>query len=103
MAFDQGQFNFEATSSEDGYRHWRQMLDEQRRALESRWGIIFGSRVSLKLMHRDERLEGIINLLSDEGKQKSSKLRLSLNGLVFSPQEIESVTRLDKPVAQIED
>ncbi len=97
MSFDQGQFNFDAARDEDGYRHWREEMDEQKRAFETRWGIILGRRVSLKLMSRDLPLEGIINLMSDDGKNKGAPIRLSLKGFVFSPNEIESIMRIDEP------
>lgn len=98
MSFDQGQFNFDAARHEDGYQHWRAELDEQKRAFESRWGIILGRRVSLQLINRDQPLEGIISLMSGEEKHRGSPLRLSLKGFVFSPKEIESIKRLDEPL-----
>jgi hypothetical protein len=96
MTFDQGEFDFEAFRPEDGYRHWKVVLDEEKRAFESRWGIILGRPVRLKLRSRDEPLEGIVNLVSGEERPRGASLRLSLKGFVFTPKEIESVMRLEE-------
>ncbi len=49
MTFDQGEFNFQATGPEDGYRKWREELDAKKRAFEARWGVILGRTVCVTL------------------------------------------------------
>lgn len=46
MNFDQGEFNFEAQGSEEGYGKWRQELAADQRAFESRWAVVLNRRVS---------------------------------------------------------
>ena len=99
MTSDQGEFNFDATSGEDGYRAWREELDARRAAFEKRWGIILGRRVRVKLVDRDLPLEGKLVLLrmgdSNHPGKGRPKLRFHLQGSEFSHAEIESVVRLD--------
>ena len=97
MSFDQEEFDFTTFRAEDGYLHWKSVLDEQKRDFESRWGIIIGRRVRLKIRTRDEPLEGIINIVQGEDKQRGAPLRLSLKGFQFAPKDIESILRLDGP------
>lgn len=92
--FDQGEFDFES-GTEEGYRNWRQRLDEQKRAFESRWGIILGRRVRVQLAAIDRPLEGIVRVVSAESARSPSQLRLRLGRLEFSPAEIESIVRVE--------
>ena len=96
MSFNQGEFDFES-GSEEGYRNWRQRLDEQKRAFESRWGIILGKRVLVQLIGIDRPLEGIVRVVSTESARTARQLRLRLNRMEFSPAEIESIVRVEDP------
>jgi hypothetical protein len=42
MNFDQGNFDFDAPSSEAGYQKWQQELEEKKREFELRFGVIMG-------------------------------------------------------------
>ena len=97
MTFDQGQFNFDAKDGEDGYRRWREELDERKRAFESRWGVILGKRVRLQLTGHPHAVDGIITLIEEK---KTSAARfdrptLCIGTIEFSPNEIDSIIRLD--------
>lgn len=94
MTFDQGEFDFSA-GSEDGYRKWRQRLEEQQRAFETRWGIILGRKVRVSLRWHDHPLDGLIRLASPAGVSDGKALRLRLGAVEFSPAEILSIVRLD--------
>jgi len=94
LNFDQGEFDFEA-GTEDGYRGWRRRLDDQKREIESRWGIILGRRVRVQLTSFDRPVEGIIRLIAAGSAGDSGPPRLRMNSLEFSPAEIESVVRIE--------
>jgi hypothetical protein len=95
MSFDQGEFDFDAPGDGAGYRNWRRHLDEQKRALESRWGIILGHRVVLTLHAHDRPLEGIIRIIPNRRADGVRPLRLQIGRLEFTPAEIASIVRLD--------
>ena len=61
MDFDQGQFNFDAKGSEDGFRKWREELDAKKRAFETRWGVILSRRVSVSLKNHAKPVAGILD------------------------------------------
>lgn len=56
MSFDQGEFNFNAKGSGDGYRKWREELDARKRAFESLWGVVLGKPVTVSLRHHAKPL-----------------------------------------------
>jgi hypothetical protein len=95
--FDQGEFNFAAKGSEDGYRKWREELDANKRAFETRWGVILSRRVRVSLKDHAKPLTGILELLTDPKKRAASRPMFRLKGLEFSPAEIESIVQLDAP------
>ncbi|NJM37576.1 MAG: hypothetical protein HC845_06800 [Akkermansiaceae bacterium] len=93
MNFDQGQFNFDAKGTEDGYRRWREELDAKKSALESRWGVILSRRVRVSLIDHAKPLVGILELRSDLGKKPTDPPIFRLRGLEFTPSEIESIVQ----------
>lgn len=93
--FDQGEFNFAAKGSEDGYRKWREELDAKKRAFEARWGVILSRRVSVSLKDHAKPLVGILELVSDPKKRDASRPLFRLKGLEFTPAEIESIVQVD--------
>jgi hypothetical protein len=95
MNFDQGNFDFDAPSSEAGYQKWQQELEEKKRDFELRFGVIIGRRVRVQLIGETYPLEGMIYLVSQEAPQAVSKLRLSMGNRIFPPLEIESIVRLE--------
>jgi hypothetical protein len=95
MNFDQGNFDFDAPSSEAGYQKWQQELEEKKRAFELRHGVVIGRRVRVQLIGETDPLEGMIYLLSRETSQSATKLRLSIGKREFTPLEIESIVRLE--------
>jgi len=95
LNFDQGEFNFDAKGSEDGYRKWRQELDAKKHAFEVRWGVILSRKVSVSLKDHAKPLCGILELLADPKKRDASRPLLRLKGLEFTPTEIESIVQVD--------
>ena len=93
--FDQGEFDFNASGSEEGYRKWRQDLETKQRAFEARWGIILSRRVSVMLKDHAKPLCGILEWIATP-KQRSTSLPLfRLKGLEFTPADIESIVQVD--------
>jgi hypothetical protein len=97
MNFDQGQFNFDAQSGDDGYRRWREELDARKLAFESRYGVILGKRVRLQLCGHPHAVDGIITLIEERKRAPARYHRptLRIGSIEFSPNEIESILRLD--------
>jgi hypothetical protein len=95
MAFDQGEFNFDAGSGDVGYRRWREQLDEARRAFEHRWGVILDRPVRVRLEGHRGSIEGTIRLVSPPRAAKPQDIRLRIKTLEFTPAEIESISALD--------
>lgn len=93
MNFDQGQFNFDAKGSEDGYRRWREELDEKKRAFESRWGVILSQRVCVALKDHAKPLRGILELVNEPKKGRQGPPLFRLRGVEFSVGEIESIVQ----------
>lgn len=91
MSFDQGEFEFEDEGNADGYRRWRERLDEQRRAFERRWGIPIGPRVRLRLRGYRKSIIGRI----ETSDPRSSRPKFRIRGIEFAPDEVESVSRED--------
>lgn len=97
LNFDQGQFNFDAAGSEDGYRRWREELDAARKAFELRWGVILSRRVLVLLQDHEKPLEGLLRLVSGSGKKSHAPPEFELCGLRFTPAMIRSIVQLDDP------
>jgi hypothetical protein len=97
MNFDQGEFNFTAKGSEDGYRKWREELDAKKRAFEARWGVILSRRVSVSLKHHAKPLAGILELVAEPKQRDVTRPLFRLKGLEFGPAEIESIVQEDGP------
>lgn len=95
MDFDQGQFNFDAKGSEDGFRKWREELDAKKRAFETRWGVILSRRVSVSLQYHAKPLVGILEWVNDSKKKRSDTPLFRLKGVEFTPAEIESIIQVD--------
>jgi len=95
IRFDQGEFNFDAKGSEDGYRKWRQELEAKQHAFEARWGVILSRRVSVTLKDHAKPICGILELIADPKNRNASRPLLRLKGLEFTPAEIESIVQVD--------
>lgn len=95
MNFDQGEFNFNATGSEDGYRKWREELEEKKRAFETRWGVILSRKVCVMLRDHAKPLTGILEWTSDPKKGRQGPPLFRLKGLEFTVGEIESIVQED--------
>lgn len=93
--FDQGEFNFAAKGSEDGYRKWREELDAKKHAFESRWGVILSRRVSVSLHGHRKPLTGILEWVSDSKKSTPDRPLFRLKGLEFTASDIESILQLE--------
>jgi hypothetical protein len=98
MDFDQGQFNFDAKGSEDGFRKWREELDAKKRAFETRWGVILSRRVSVSLRDHAKPLVGILEFVQPSKKKGGDGTpTFRLKGLEFPPSDIESIMQVDAP------
>lgn len=98
MDFDQGQFNFDAKGSEDGFRKWREELDAKKRAFETRWGVILSRRVSVSLRHHAKPLVGILEFVEPSKKKGGDGTPIfRLKGLEFPPSDIESIMQVEVP------
>jgi hypothetical protein len=95
MSFNQGEFDFNATGSDAGFKNWRLALDERKRSFELRWGIVLSSPVRVTLTDRDRVLEGVIHLMPSKNATNVKHLRLRLQGVEFTPLEIESLVRIE--------
>ncbi len=93
MSFDQGQFNFDAKGSEDGYRKWREELDAARLAFERRWGVILSRRVCVSLRDHAKPLTGILEWVDDPKKGRQGPPLFRLKGVEFGVGEIESIVQ----------
>lgn len=94
MNLNQGNFNFDAQGDESGYQHWQEELDAFKKQLESRHGIILGSKVRLTLRGEDAPLEGIITLSNSKQPRNRTHLHLNIGSRTITTAEIESITRL---------
>ena len=96
MDFDQGQFNFDAKGSEDGFRKWREELDAKKRAFETRWGVILSRRVSVSLRDHAKPLVGILEFVQPSKKKGGDGAPIfRLKGLESPPSDIESIMQVD--------
>ncbi len=93
MSFDQGEFNFDANGSEDGYRRWREELEAEKLAFETKWGVALGKRVTVSLKDHAKPLSGLIEWLQIPGQARNAPPRFRLRGLEFGPDEIESLVQ----------
>jgi hypothetical protein len=95
MDFDQGQFNFDAKGSEEGFRKWREELDAKKRAFESRWGVILSRRVCVSLRDHAKPLTGVMEWISDPKKKRDGPPLFRLKGVEFTPADIESIVQVE--------
>jgi len=95
MTFDQGEFNFDAPSSDAGWRRWREELDSKKREFESRWGIILGKRVVVSLRNHAKPLCGLIEWIEPPATHRHLPPQFRMRGLEFGPDEIESLAQDD--------
>ncbi|MCU0780220.1 MAG: hypothetical protein MUF04_03850 [Akkermansiaceae bacterium] len=93
MNFDQGEFNFDAKGTEEGFRRWRDDLDEKKRAFESRWGVVLGRRVRVQLRDHLKPLVGTLELVSAPRSTRDAPPRFRMRGIEFGLAEIESVVQ----------
>jgi len=98
MSFDQGEFDFSASNSEEGFHKWREELDERKRGFERRFGVILGRLVRVSLAHHRMPIEGIIRLASEQQNTGAKHLRFHLREIEFSVHDIESIVGLDPQV-----
>ncbi len=94
MSFDQGEFNFDNGGGEEGFRKWRQELEEKQRAFEARWGVILSRRVIVSLKHHAKPLEGRLEIVANP---KHGQPIFRIRGLDFTPGEIESLIQAESP------
>ena len=93
MSFDQGEFNFDASGSDAGWRRWREELEERKRAFESRWGVMLGKRVTVWLRDHAKPLCGKLEWIQDRSQPANAAPRFRLRGLEFEVGEIESIVQ----------
>lgn len=93
MSFNQGEFNFDAKGSEEGFRKWREELDAKKRAFELRWGVILHRRVRVTLVDHMKPLIGVMEWVEESGKGSGRPPVFRLNGLEFGIGQIESIVQ----------
>ena len=91
MDFDQGQFNFDAKGSEDGFRKWREELDAKKRNFELQWGVILSRTVTVSLRNHTKPLTGTLECIFSPKNKSHDMPVFRLKGLEFTPAEIESI------------
>ena len=94
MTFDQGEFNFDAGGSEEGFRRWREELDARKRAFETRWGVILSRRVSVKLRDMAKPVVGLLEWTAVPGSPADAPPVFRIRKLEFRPAEIESIIQV---------
>jgi hypothetical protein len=99
MNFDQGEFNFEAKGSEDGFRKWREELDGKKRDFETRWGVVLGKRVTVWLRNHAKPLSGMLEWKVPPKGDRNAPPLFKLRGLEFGVGEIESMVQEENPPA----
>ena len=95
MNFDQGELDFTKNGSEEGYRKWQLDLDKKKRAFQTRHGVLLGRRVRVQLINELKALEGVIYLVPPKSRQNTTQISLSMGNRQFTPQQIESIVRID--------
>ena len=95
MEFDQGLFNFDAEGSEEGYRRWREDLEERQRAFEARWGVILSKKVSVSLRNHAKPLTGKIEWASSKKRGGADQPLFRIRSVEFTTAEIESIIQID--------
>lgn len=94
MPFDQGQFDFNA-GDESGWRRWREELEAAQRAFETKWGVMLGKTVEVRLRDHAKPLRGRLEWIRPGGGTSPSRPpRFRLKGLEFGHEEIESVLQI---------
>ena len=96
MDFNQGQFNFEAKGSEDGFRKWREELDAKKRLFETRWGVILNRRVRVTLTDFVKPLTGVLEWVNDPKKGPGQPPVFRLRGVEFGVGAIQSIVQEDQ-------
>lgn len=95
MCASQTEIDVDAGPLVDGYAVWQAELAKSRAAVERRWGVILGNRVSVKLVDRDIPLEGKLIVMEHNPKSRDPrKLWFHLAGCEFVAAEIESIVRI---------
>ena len=94
MTFDQGEFNFDAGGSEEGFRRWREELDARKRAFETRWGVILSRKVSVKLRDMAKPVVGLLEWTTVPGSAPDAPPVFRIRKLEFRPAEIESIIQV---------
>lgn len=98
MDFDQGEFNFDAKGSEDGFRKWREELDAKKRAFENRWGVILNRSVTVSLRDHAKPVTGILEWIADpKNKNRDAPPVFRIRKLEFTAADIESIVQVDAP------
>jgi len=92
MDFNQGELDFTSPASEHGYRKWQQELDQRKKEIEARFGIILGKPVIVRLSGEDTQLHGLITIISTTMPMKRSQLLLQIGKRQFTLAQVETIT-----------
>ncbi len=89
-------FSQAATTSENGHSIWQEQQKAAKQALGRQWGVPLGHRVRVQLSSQGQPLEGILRLATDRLDNLNRHDRfLRVGDVLFSPHDIESITRLN--------
>ncbi len=92
MDFNQGELDSNQPASEHGYRKWQQELDQRKKEIENRFGIILGKPVIVRLTGEDVPLQGVITIISATMPKVRSQLLLQIGRRQFTLAQIETIT-----------
>ncbi len=93
MNFDQGEFDFEAKGSDEGFRKWRDELDAKKRAFELRWGVILSRHVCVTLKDHLQPLTGKLEIVPPAKKVRQPVPLFRIRSVEFTAMEIDSIVQ----------
>ena len=93
MSFNQGEFDFNSSGSDAGWRQWRAHLDQKKREFESRWGVALGKNVIVTLRNHAKPIRGVIEWIQPPSRQPQQPPKFRIRGIVFGHDEIEGLVQ----------
>lgn len=95
MDFDQGELNFDTPANDaSGYQKWREEMDQRKKEIETRYGIILGETVQIQLIGETHPLQGQLTIASKTLPKIRSQLLLQIGTRQFPLSSIEFISRL---------
>jgi len=89
---DQGEFNFDSDNGEAGYTQWQKELEQQKQAIESKWNIVLGHKVRVKLREYAKPFERFLIVISEKPTGNKPP-QLQIGHMKFSALDIENIVK----------